>query len=144
DAEVRWRVLYALEKIHAPDQAVLISALHMSDIEWTTRAYAARTIGRQKSTRGTAYLVQALSDVEMPVVVNAIRGLQSIADSTNWRATSQITRLMTHPHPYVRVTAATALDDRWAWVAADSSLRHTLLDTLRTHLADRDPATRGA
>src|SRR5437773_2607261 len=54
DAEVRWRVLYALEKIHAPDRIVLIGALHLDDPEWLTRAHAARTIGRQKSTRGAS------------------------------------------------------------------------------------------
>src|SRR5262249_30719176 len=62
DAEVRWRVLYALEKIHAPDRIVLIGALHLDDPEWLTRAYAARTLGRQKSPRATAYLLQTLAD----------------------------------------------------------------------------------
>ncbi|MBI1796082.1 MAG: HEAT repeat domain-containing protein [Candidatus Eisenbacteria bacterium] len=144
DAEVRWRVLYALEKLHAPDQVVLIAALHLGDPEWLTRAYAARTIGRQKSSRGTAYLIQALADGEVPVVVNAIRGLQSVADSTSPQAVRQIARRIAHEHPYVRATAATALDDRWVWTAADSALRRAVLDSLRAHLADRDAATRGA
>lgn len=144
DPEVRWRVLYALERILAPDQVVLIAALHIGDPEWLTRAYAARTIGRQRSARGNAYLVQALSDTEAPVLVNAIRGLQSIADSTSSRAPRQLARLFFHPHPYVRVTSATALADRWPWVAADSAMKAAMRDSLRAHLADPDAATRGA
>jgi cyclophilin family peptidyl-prolyl cis-trans isomerase/HEAT repeat protein len=144
DAEVRWRVIYALERIQRPDQIVLITALHMSDPEWTTRAYAARTIGRQKSARGSAYLIQALSDGDVPVVVNAIRGLQSIADTVSAPAVRRLTQLLAHPHPYVRVAAATALGERWAWVALDSSGHRSMLDSLRAHLGDRDAATRGA
>ena len=144
DPDVRWRVLYALEKIHSPDQVVLVAALHLGDPEWLTRAYAVRTIGREKSLRGSAYLLQATTDTEVPVVVNAIRGLQSVADSTSPRAARRLATLLAHPHPYVRVTAAAALDDRFAWVAADSLARIAIHDSLRTHLADPDAATRGA
>ena len=144
DAEVRWRVLYALEKIHAPDRIVLIGALHLDDPEWLTRAYAARTIGRQKSPRGTAYLLQALADPEPAVVVNAIRGLQLIADTACGICAPALTGALSHPHPYVRVTAALALGDRFAWVAADSASRKTGLDSLAARLRDPDAATRGA
>jgi cyclophilin family peptidyl-prolyl cis-trans isomerase/HEAT repeat protein len=144
DPGVRWRVLYALEKIVAPDRVVLICALHIDDPEWLTRAYAARTMGRQKSQRGTAYLLQTLADAEPAVVVNAIRGLQLIADSTCGMCVSGLTRSLSHGHPYVRVTAALALADRFAWVAADSMARQAGLDTLAARLKDPDAATRGA
>ena len=144
DPDVRWRVLYALEKIVAPQRVVLVVALHLNDPEWTTRAYAARTIGRQKSTRGTAYLLGTLRDAETPVVVNAIRALQMIADSTTRGVGLALARSLAHQDPYVRVTAATALADRFAWSAIDSAGRAAALDSVRAHLDDGDAATRGA
>jgi HEAT repeat protein/cyclophilin family peptidyl-prolyl cis-trans isomerase len=144
DPDVRWRVLYALEKVVAPERVVLVAALHLNDPEWLTRAYAARTMGRQKSTRATAYLMGALRDVEPPVVVNSIRAIQQIADSTTRGVTAALVRQLSHRDPYVRVTVATALADRFAFVGADSAGRVALVDSLRAHLADRDAATRGA
>jgi len=144
DPDVRWRVLYALEKIVVPQRVVLVVALHLNDPEWTTRAYAARTIGRQKSTRGTAYLLGTLRDPETPVVVNGIRALQMIADSTTRGVGLALARSLGHRDPYVRVTAATALADRFAWGALDSAGRAATLDSVRAHLVDRDAATRGA
>ena len=144
DPGVRWRVLYALEKIVAPDRVVLIGALHLDDPEWLTRAYAARTMGRQKSPRATAYLLQALADAEPAVAVNAIRGLQLIADTTCGMCVTGLTRSLSHPHPYVRVTAALALADRFAWASADSVARQASLNSLAARLKDPDAATRGA
>jgi cyclophilin family peptidyl-prolyl cis-trans isomerase len=51
---------------------------------------------------------------------------------------------LSHPHPYVRVTAATALGDRFALAAADSAARALVVDSLTAHLSDRDAATRAA
>jgi len=144
DPGVRWRVLYALEKIVAPDRVVLRTALHLGDEEAVCRAYAARTLGRQKSPRGTAYLLQALDDSEPAVVVNALRGLQQIADTTCARCAADLGRALEHPHPYVRVSAATALAERGLWVSADSAGQAVALNTLTAHLADPDAATRGA
>ena len=144
DPEVRWRVLYALEKITAPDRVVLTTAIHLADAEPLCRAHAARTLGRQKSRRATAYLLQALADPDEAVVVNGIRGLQQIADTTCTRCAAALGRALDHPHPYVRVTAASALADAWAWAAADSAARSGALTSLRAHLTDRDAATRGA
>ena len=143
DAEVRWRVQYALEKIVKPDRVVLVSALHLDDPEWLTRAYAVRTIGRQKSTRGTAYAAQRVSDPEVGVAVNAIRALVSIADSTCASCGPQLVTALGHPNPYVRVTAATALESRFAWVATrDTARRVAMREALWKALEDRDPATR--
>ena len=144
DPEVRWRVLYAMEKIIRPEQVVLLAATHLQDPEWLVRAYAARTIGRQKSARGTAYLLQVLNDESVPVVVNAVRALQLIADSTCTRCAGDLARLVGDSEPYVRVTAATALAERFAFRAADSLRRVSALDSLTVHLKDHDPATRGA
>jgi cyclophilin family peptidyl-prolyl cis-trans isomerase/HEAT repeat protein len=144
DPEVRWRVLYALEKILAPDRIVLITALHLADKEWLSRAYAARTLGRQKSPRAIAYLLQTLTDPEVPVVVNGLRAIQQIADSTCTGCAAAFAGSLGHPHPYVRVTAATALGETSPWAAADSAARATALDSLRGHLTDSDAATRGA
>ncbi len=144
DPEVRWRVLYALEKIVQPARVVLHAALHVDDPEWIVRAQAVRTLGRQKSSRGTAYVVQKLDDPEVPVVVNAIRALQLIADSTSSACARGLIRALGHPHPYVRVTAAGALADRFTWAQVDSMTRRTARDSLTAHLADPDAATRGA
>ena len=144
DREVRWRVQYALEKIVAPDQIVPAVALHINDPEWLVRAYAARTLGRQKSARATPYLLQMLGDGTSAVVVNALRALQLVADSTCAACLPDIAQTLGHADPYVRVTAATALADRFAWVAADSALQGAVTDSLAGRLADPDPATRGA
>ena len=144
DPEVRWRVLYAMEKVVAPDRVVLIAALHLNDPEWLTRAFAARTIGRQKSQRGVAYVVDRLSDPEPAVVVNALRALQSIADTTCETCTHRIARSLAHESPYVRVTAATVLGERFAMAAAGATTKQAVLDSLKAHLVDPDAATRGA
>jgi len=145
DPEVRWRVLYALEKIVEPNRVVLIAAQHATDEpEPLVRAYAVRTMGRQKSPHATAYLLQALDDPEIAVVINAVRALQLIADTTCVRCGISIAARLAHPHPYVRVTAATALGDRFALAAADSAARRAVIDSLTAHLGDHDPATRAA
>ena len=144
DPGVRWRILYALEKIVAPDRVVLVAALHLSDDDVLCRAYATRTLGRQKSRRATAYLLQVLRDPEVAVVVNAVRSLQQIGDSMSSRVAPGMARLLGHAHPYVRVTAAAALAERATWAAADSSGRVMALDSLAAHLRDPDAATRGA
>ena len=144
DAGVRWRVLYALEKIVAPERVVLVTALHANDPDWLVRAYAARTLGRQKSPRATAYLLQMLGDATPAVIVNALRALQLVADSTCASCLPDIAQALGHADPYVRVTAATALGDRFAWVAAESALQGAVTDSLAARLADPDAATRGA
>jgi cyclophilin family peptidyl-prolyl cis-trans isomerase/HEAT repeat protein len=133
-----------MEKIVAPDRVVLLAATHLVDPEWLVRAYAARTLGRQKSPRATAYLLQALDDPEVPVVVNAVRALQLISDTTCTRCAHELSRFLGDAHPYVRVTAATALAERFAWPSADSARRDAAFDSLAAHLRDPDAATRGA
>lgn len=144
DEAVRWRVIYALEKIVVPERIVLVAALHADDNNWLVRAYAARVLGRQASSRGTSYLLQMLSDPIPGVVVNAVRALRQIADSTCAFCAPGLTRLLSHGHPYVRLVAAQALGDGFALAAADSAARSAAIDSLRARLGDRDPATRAA
>ena len=144
DAGVRWRALYALEKLVSPDQIVLLTAMHVDDDDALVRAYAVRTLGRQKSQQGTAYVLQKLADPEVGVVVNALRALSLIADTTCGACLPALVRALDSGDPYVRVTAATALADRFAWVPADSAGSRTALDSLTAGLLDPDAATRGA
>jgi HEAT repeat protein/cyclophilin family peptidyl-prolyl cis-trans isomerase len=144
DPTVRWRVIYALEKIVMPSKIVLQVALHLDDTDALVRAYAARTLGRQKSPRATAYVTQAVGDVDRNVGVNAIRALQFIADSTCATCLPTLTGALGHAHPYMRVTAATAMADRFAWVRADSAARANATKALEKALADSNAATRGA
>src|SRR5262249_37794361 len=142
--EVRWRVLWAMEKIPAPGKIVLRAALHLDDPDVMVRARAARTIGREKHPRGTAYLLNLLGDPSEAVVVNAVRGLELIGDSTCSGCAPLLLRALGHKHPYVRVTVATALGDRFAWARADSAMRLRIADSLAAHLGDGDAATRAA
>ena len=144
DAEVRWRAIYALEKTPSPNRIVLRVAQQLDDPDGRVRMFGARTLGRQKSVRATAYVLQLLDDSEPAVVVNAIRALQSIADSSGSFTLRVLTTALHHPHPYVRVSAATALADRFAWVRADSAYRAAAVESLLVHLRDSDAATRGA
>ncbi len=144
DPGVRWRVLYALEKIVMPSKVVLPVALHLDDTDALVRAYAVRTLGRQKSPRATAYVTQAVGDADRNVAVNAIRALQMIADTTCASCLPTLTGALAHAHPYMRVTAATALADRFAWGPADSAARAGAMKALDKALADSNAATRGA
>ncbi len=53
-------------------------------------------------------------------------------------------RALEHADPYVRLTAATALAEPFAWQAASAGDAQRANEALEKHLADRDPATRGA
>ena len=143
DPAVRWRVVYALEKL--PTQAArIVSAVSplVHDPDALVRAHAARTLGRLKSPLGSDALRAALDDASPAVVVNAVRGLQLVNVGTGAPGT-RIAQLLHHRDPYVRVTAASALADSFAWVGdrADSS---TVIGALRHGTRDSDAATRGA
>jgi cyclophilin family peptidyl-prolyl cis-trans isomerase/HEAT repeat protein len=140
DAAVRWRVLWALEKLPQAARIVPAVAPLLADPDPLVRAHAARTLGRLKSPLATGALQGALADADAAVVVNAVRAIQQVADTTG-RPGVRFTKLLSHRDPYVRVTAATALGDSFAWVGADTS---ELRNALRLGLADADFATRGA
>jgi len=143
DPAVRWRVAYALEKLPLPARVVPAVTPLLRDPDPLVRAHAARTLGREKSPLATGALLAALDDPDPAVVVNAVRALQGVADGSVPGTGMRLAGLLAHRDPYVRVTAATALADSFAWAGAgaDSSrLRAALLDGTR----EADFAARGA
>ncbi|MEO5989611.1 MAG: HEAT repeat domain-containing protein [Candidatus Eisenbacteria bacterium] len=144
-ASVRWRVVYALEKVISPGAIVPAVTPLLQDRDPLIRAHAARTLGRQKSPLAVTALLGALQDTDAAVVVNALRALQGVADSTQLEQLPAITRtLRAHRDPYVRVTAATVLAEPFAWKGASAAGAQSARSTLQDGVADRDPATRGA
>ena len=143
DFGLRWRVVYALEKLPLPARVVPAVTPFLRDRDPLVRAHAARTLGREKSPLATGALIAALDDGDAAVVVNAVRALQQVADGSVPGTGLRLTRLLAHRDPYVRVTAATALADSFAWAlaGADSSRIRT---ALAAGLHDTDFATRGA
>ena len=144
EPEVRWRVLYALEKIVAPERIVLVAAAHLNAYEPVERAYAARTLGRQRSPRALTYLFQSFGDPEVAVAVNALRAIQQIDDTTCARCGRMTGDALASDHPYVRSVAATVLGERATTSGGNDLVRRAVADSLRAHLTDPDAATRGA
>ncbi len=142
DPAVRWRVVYALEKLPASARRVNAVVPLLHDPDALVRAHAARTLGRLKSPLASANLRAALDDDAPAVIVNAVRALQLVADGTGSPGV-RLARLMNHRDPYVRVTAATALADSFAWVGGrEDSV--AVIAALRHGVQDFDAATRGA
>jgi cyclophilin family peptidyl-prolyl cis-trans isomerase/HEAT repeat protein len=145
DAAVRWRVVYALEKLPLPARIGPAVAPLLADRDALVRAHAARTLGRVRARAQAGALLQALQDPDAPTVVNAIRALQLLADSSRSSAATALARLLAlHRDPQVRVTAATALADGFAWAGATPPEAAQAQAALNDAVADRDAATRGA
>ncbi len=145
DASVRWRVVYALEKLVMPARIVPAVTPLLADADPLVRAHAARTLGRQRSRLASDALHGALRDSDAPTVVNAIRALQQVADSSQTGTATALMRLLTsHADPHVRVTAATALADGFVWAGAPMEAAAAAEASLHTGMQDRDAATRGA
>ncbi len=145
DVSVRWRVVFALERLPLPVKLVPVVAPLLADRDPLVRAHAARTLGRLRSSLATGALLQALGDPDAPTVVNAIRALQQVADSSHSAAASALARLLSsHADPHVRVTAATALADGFAWARARPDEAEQAQVALDAGLRDPDAATRGA
>jgi cyclophilin family peptidyl-prolyl cis-trans isomerase/HEAT repeat protein len=132
DPEVRWRVVYALEKMPVSDRLALVVARSLDDESARVRAFAARALGRLRARTAAAYVAQALQDEDVDVAVNAARALGTIGDTL---VLPWLEAALSHPHPHVRLTVAQALEQLAAPGAADS---------LAARLADPDAATRGA
>src|SRR6185436_2787006 len=143
DPAVRWRVVYALEKLVIPARVVPVVTPLLRDPDPLVRAHAARTLGREKSPLATTALMAALDDGDVPLVVNAVRALQSIGDSSVPGLSARLTQLLAHRDPYVRVTAATALADSFVWVGSGTDSL-ALRSALVHGFDDADFATRGA
>jgi peptidyl-prolyl cis-trans isomerase B (cyclophilin B) len=134
--------VYALEKILAPGKIVPAVTPALEDADALVRAHAARTLGRERSPLATQALLAALDDPDGAVVVNAVRALQQVADGSAGVGV-RLTKLLTHRDPYVRVTAAGALADSFAWVGSREDTA-TIREALKNGIADADYATRGA
>jgi cyclophilin family peptidyl-prolyl cis-trans isomerase/HEAT repeat protein len=143
-ADVRWKVVYALEKLDDPRRIGTAVAPLLRDPDALVQAHAARTLGRAHAQGATGALVEALQSRNDAVVVNALRALQLIADSTDTASLSAIARLLAHPNAHVRVTAATALGDHFAWWTASTGAEANATSVLALATTDYDPATRGA
>lgn len=145
DPAVRWRVVYALEKCVVPAQIVPVVTPLLADRDPLVRAHAARTLGRQKSPLAVDALLRATMDHDAAVVVNALRALQQVADSTRVEQLPAVARaLRAHRDPYVRVTAATVLAEPFVWKGVSAAEMQVARAALHDGVADRDPATRGA
>ena len=143
DPGVRWRVAYALEKLALPARIVPAVAPLLSDADALVRAHAARTLGREKSPLATTALLAALNDDDAAVTVNVLRALQLVADGSHAGTGQRIAQLLRHRDPYVRVTAASALADSFAWVGSGADTT-ALRVALQLGMQDSDYATRGA
>jgi cyclophilin family peptidyl-prolyl cis-trans isomerase/HEAT repeat protein len=112
--DVRWRALYSLGRLRAPEAANhLIAALGAQDP--ATRALAARVLNREYATAAklapatiTGLLTKALDDADPGVRINALRALASYRDSTLTRA---VAPMIDDPDPNVRVQAAASLGE---------------------------------
>lgn len=144
DPAVRWRVVYALEKVAAPRLVVTPVSFMLRDRDALVRAHAARTLGRQKSALARTALLEACGDDSSAVIVNAVRALQQIADSTSKGTLLVFAGLLTHPNPAVTLTVATALAEPFAWVSADGDMVRGATLALIERVRHGEPATRGA
>jgi len=106
DPEVVWRVTYALEKVPSPRVGPQVRPLLASD-EARARAFAARTLGKQKDADAVPALAGALADADLGVVVNAARALGEIGEDDAVHPLGQT--LAQHPSHHARRAAATAL-----------------------------------
>ncbi|HEY7634762.1 MAG TPA: peptidylprolyl isomerase [Gemmatimonadales bacterium] len=112
NVSVRWRVVYALGRLHAPEAAERL-ILVLRDKEPFPRALAARALTRAyvesaKLTPATVakLLVAATSDADPQVRINALHALADYRDST---LASRLTPLLDDPVANVQVEAAQTL-----------------------------------
>lgn len=144
DASLRWRVVYALERLPLPERIAPAIEPMLHDPDALVRAHAARTLGRLRARRAVPPLIAVCLDDADEVLVNALRALQQIADSSNAGQIGVVYPLLRHANPHVRVTAATVMADSFLWASAGRGPAGEARVALMRGLADPDPATRGA
>jgi cyclophilin family peptidyl-prolyl cis-trans isomerase len=144
DPALRWRAAYALEKLPLPERIAPAVERQFKDSDPLVRAHAARTLGRVKSATSVRLLVGACKGEDDAVLVNAVRALQSIADTADSTQLAALHPLLRHSSAHVRVTAATALADSFAWVSAPKKDEEYARMMLTRGMDDEDAATRGA
>ena len=106
DPEVAWRAICALEKLLSArvGEAVTPFVGHENAL---VRAYAARTLGKQKYVGAVDALSQALSDGDLAVVVNAAEALGDIGRDRAVHPLGDV--LSQHPSHLARASAASAI-----------------------------------
>ncbi len=106
DPTVVWAMIYALEKI--PDDRVGKEVLpFLESADARVRAYAARTLGKQKYADGVDALIAMLSDDDLGVTVNAARALGEIEAKQAARPLGDLARR--HSSHHARIAAVEAL-----------------------------------
>ncbi len=110
DPEVIWRAVYALEKFETDRTASAVIPL-LEHKDATVRAFAARTLGKQKIDPAVGSLVATLDDDDIRVVINSINALgQILENSNNEDVMSTLGQILAkHPNHHARKAAATAL-----------------------------------
>ncbi|MGH7724826.1 MAG: HEAT repeat domain-containing protein [Candidatus Eiseniibacteriota bacterium] len=130
DSWTRAFAAYALEKTPYPEVSVKELDRLLSDPEVAVRAYAARSLGRQRSPTALGPLVRAARDRDWRVRVATQRSFGTLADSA---ALPQVLAGISDPEPYVRESA----------IQSTALLRsRDAVPALRGALKDREPAVR--
>ena len=108
DAGVTWRAIYALEKQDPLPRTCTAVVGFLENDDPMVRAYAARTLGKQKCTAAAQALEACLKDDDLRVVVNAARALGEIKAKESSGALGRV--LMTHKSHHARAQAAMSLE----------------------------------
>jgi cyclophilin family peptidyl-prolyl cis-trans isomerase/HEAT repeat protein len=107
DADVAWRAIYALEKVKSKKVGEKVMKFLAAGNPPIVRAYAARTLGKQKHSGAVDELCGALRDEDLVVVINAANALGEIGKG---KAVEPLTRVLkSHPSHHARKAAASAL-----------------------------------
>ncbi len=98
DNKVVWRAIYALEKVESPKVSkVVLPFLDHSNV--LIRAYAARTLGKQKDKKAVEKLIELLGDKDERVLVNSMNALASILEGRKEKKVVAPLGLILEKHP---------------------------------------------
>ncbi len=136
DDKVVWRAIYALEKVPSKRVTNRILSLLEHDAP-VIRAYAARTLGKQKADDAVEKLIELLGDTNERVLINTMNALASILENKQEKKVVEpLGRLMEkHPSHHVRHAAVMtmgAVGDK----GAKDYLAQSILDSDRVIRAE--------
>ena len=105
----QWSI-YALEKVESERTAKTVIPFLTND-DAMIRAYAARTLGKQKEEDAVDALMARLSDGDLAVVINSANALGDITDDKKKKDVAEAlgSVLANHPSHHARKAAATAM-----------------------------------
>lgn len=135
DPKVSWRAIYALEKTDSKRvRDAVIPFLQSEDP--LVRAYAARTLGKQKATAAVAPLEATIFDADERVSINSINALATMLEGTKDNAAVK--------HMGVVIKKTSSPHVKKAAVMAIGSIGHKDgKDYLAQTVLDGDPGIRG-